>query len=112
MNLKKLERKIDREKEKLSDLCQKKADVLAKQELKAQEPEDHKKSRKKKKKGENEEEPEQTALDKQADIRYSYMRQNPIFYSERKSLKEFLAPDALDPNNYGYLKLIDGGREL
>lgn len=112
MNLKKLERKIDREKEKLSDLCQKKADVLAKQELKAQDPEDHKRSRKKKKKGKNEEEPEQTILDKQAEIRYSYMRQNPIFYSERKSLKEFLAPDAIDPNNYGYLKLIDGGREL
>ena len=63
MNLKKLERKIDREKEKLTDLCQKKADVLAKQELKAQEPEDHKKSRKRKKRGKKEEEPEQTILD-------------------------------------------------
>ena len=45
-------------------------------------------------------------------VRYSYMRQAPLFHARRKSLKELLAPDALDPNNYGYLKLQDAGRDV
>lgn len=49
---------------------------------------------------------------KLSQIQYSYMRQSPLFFAERKSLKEFLAPDAVDPNNYKYVKLQDAGRDV
>ena len=46
------------------------------------------------------------------EIQGSYARNNPLFYTARKSLKEFLAPDAVDPNNYGYVKLQDAVRDV
>ena len=114
MNLQKINKKIEKQKNKLSDLFRMRDGMLKMQELKAQDPEvTATRKKKKRKKGEEEEKtPEQLAVEKQAEIRYSYMRVNPIFYSERKSLKEFLAPDGIDPNNYGHLKLIDGGRTV
>ena len=114
MNLQKINKKIEKQKNKLYDLFRMRDGMLKRQELKAQDPEvTATRKKKKRKKGEEEEKtPEQLAAEKQAEIRYSYMRVNPIFYSERKSLKEFLAPDGIDPNNYGHLKLIDGGRTV
>ena len=105
MNLKLLDRKIKKQADKLDALKQKKNQYLKSQEVAAQEMEPTKKSKKKKKESQNSE-------DQMTKIQYSYLHQNPIFYSERKSLKELLAADALDPNNYGYLKLVDAGKEL
>ena len=107
MNLQKINKKIEKQKNKLSDLFRMRDGML-----KRQDPEvTASRKKKNRKKGEEEEKtPEQLAAEKQAEIRYSYMRVNPIFYSERKSLKEFLAPDGIDPNNYGHLKLIDAVR--
>lgn len=109
MNLKSLERKIARQKSKLKMLCDKRDGFLREQEMKNQEPVQGKKEKHRRQRGTDE---QKTQAEKMAGIRYSYMNQNPIFYAERKSLKELIAPDALDPNNYGYLKLVDAGREV
>lgn len=49
---------------------------------------------------------------KVSEIQYSYAKQSSLLYTERRSLKEFLAPDAVDPNNYKYVKLQDAGRDV
>ena len=90
MNLKLLDRKIKKQADKLDALKQKKNQYFKSQEVAAQEMEPTKKSKKKKKESQNSE-------DQMTKIQYSYLHQNPIFYSERKSLKELLAADALDP---------------
>lgn len=107
MKLKTLERRIERQKNKLKNLTEKRNGILKEQEYRNQEPAQDKKMRKKKEKHPKEKE---SQTDTMARIRYSYMA--PIFYAERKSLKEFLAPDALDPNNYGYLIVVDAGRKV
>lgn len=63
------------------------------------------------KKASGEERKEKDAA-KLAEMQLSYAQNNPLLYTERKVLKEFLAPDAVDPNNYGYVKLQDAGRDV
>ena len=76
MNLQKINKKIEKQKNKLSDLFRMRDGMLKRQELKAQDPEvTATRKKKKRKKGEEEEKtPEQLAVEKQAEIRYSYMR--------------------------------------
>ncbi len=102
MNLKKLEKRISRQKAKLDCLKAEKEELLKGEEEKKQEPQNEKKKKQE----------ALTEAEKVRRVRYSYMRQVPLFYADRKSLKEFLAPDAVDPNNYGYLKLQDAGRDV
>lgn len=104
MNVKKLEKRIAVEKEKLKRLRSKREEILRFEEERNQEPP------KRKKRGKKSKIPSDT--EKVRDIRHSYMQQVPLFFAERKSLKEFLAPDAVDPNNYGYLKIQDAGQDV
>ncbi len=124
MNRRKLEDKIGRLSDKLDILNKKRIEFLKEEEIKNQElPQQGKKlSRKEKREEEarkrelltpgHEKERKEAETKKILEMQYSYMKQAPLFYAERKSVKEFVAPDALDPNNYGYVKLIDAGREV
>ena len=70
MNLQKINKKIEKQKNKLSDLFRMRDGMLKMQELKAQDPEvTATRKKKKRKKGEEEEKtPEQLAVEKQAEI--------------------------------------------
>lgn len=122
--LKKLERKLEKSKIKVSKLDEKRTSILKDKEIDGQElpveaGQKIKKLKKerlekedRRKKLSDETERKEADAEKVSEIQYTYIRQNPLFYSERKALKEFLAPDAVDPNNYGYLKLQDAGRDV
>lgn len=113
MKLSSIEKKIARKKESLKKLTEQKAQILREQEYKNQEPPQEtgkKKDRKKRKNGEGD--VPETQEEKLKKITYSYMAQNPIYYADRKSLRELIAPDGADPNNYGFLKLEDAGRDV
>jgi hypothetical protein len=108
VKLSKLDRKIKKKKAQLETLQGQREDILREEEESRQEPEDTKKNKKKKKKGEE----EPSVKEQVQTICHSYVRIPALFYAARKSLKEFLSPDGLDPNNYGYIKIVDGGREV
>lgn len=122
--LKKIEKKLAKAKGKAEKLNEKRALILKEKEEEGQElPIEAGKNTKKIKEKRLEKEKNRTKIadskerkdadaEKVAEIQYTYIRENPLFYAERKSLKEFLAPDAVDPNNYGYLKLQDAGRDV
>ena len=120
----KIERKIEKSQEKTNKLKVRRAALLKKEEEESQElPTKEKRSGRKEKKERQKKEERRTALgdgwerkemdaSKISEIQFSYARQSSLFYAERKSLKDFLAPDAIDPNNYKYLKLQDAGRDV
>ena len=120
----KVEKKLNKYKERTKKLSEKYASLMKEEEEENQKlPISSKSSAKKEEKQQKIAEERRVSLTdgaqrKEADaakvseIQYSYARQNPVFYSERKSLKEFLAPDAVDPNNYKYVKLQDAGRDV
>ena len=120
----KVEKRIQKQKEKLLNLQEKRAVLIKNEEEENQKlPQgklkETKKDRKKKKKREENrknlpdgKERKEADMAKVSEVQFSYARQNPMFYAQRKSLKEFLAPDALDPNNYKYIKLQDAGRDV
>ena len=111
----KVEKRIQKQKEKLLNLQEKRAVLIKNEEEENQKlPQgklkETKKDRKKKKKREENrkylpdgKERKEADMAKVSEVQFSYARQNPMFYAQRKSLKEFLAPDALDPNNYKYI---------
>ena len=120
----KVEKRIQKQKEKLLNLQEKRAVLIKNEEEENQKlPQgklkETKKDRKKKKKREENrknlpdgKERKEADMAKVSEVQFSYARQNPMFYAQRKSLKEFLAPDTLDPNNYKYIKLQDAGRDV
>ena len=120
----KVEKRIQKQKEKLLNLQEKRAVLIKNEEEENQKlPQgklkETKKDRKKKKEREENrknlpdgKERKEADMAKVSEVQFSYARQNPMFYAQRKSLKEFLAPDALDPNNYKYIKLQDAGRDV
>ena len=120
----KIEKKIQKSREKVAALNAKRAELIRQEEEENQKlPLSGKHSASKEEKSLEEREKRRISLPdgkerKEADagkisqIQYSYMRQSPLFFAERKSLKEFLAPDAVDPNNYKYVKLQDAGRDV
>ena len=120
----KIEKKIQKSREKVEALNAKRAELIRQEEEENQKlPLSGKHSASKEEKSLEEREKRRISLPdgkerKEADagkisqIQYSYMRQSPLFFAERKSLKEFLAPDAVDPNNYKYVKLQDAGRDV
>ena len=122
--LSKIEKKLNKSREKTARLSEKRAHLIQKEEEENQELPSgkHKASRRSEKEREKKEAQRVSLLDgrerKEADaakvseIQYSYVRQSPLFYAQRRSLKEFLAPDAVDPNNYKYVKLQDAGRDV
>lgn len=122
--LSKIEKKLAKAKAKSAKLDEKRIEILKFQEEENQElPVEVGKNAKKVKKERAEKEQKRPKMAdgkerkeadaaKVAEIGYTYIRQNPLFYAARRSLKEFLAPDAVDPNNYGYLKLQDAGRDV
>lgn len=117
-----LERKLQKMKDKSAALNEKREQILKEQEEDNQEILQQKRSKKEKKKKIAKEknrtrlaagrERSEADTEKVSEIQYSYIRQSPLFYSSRKSLKEFLAPDFVDPNNYQYVKLQDAGRDV
>lgn len=118
-NLGKTEKKIEKTKGKLKVLNEKREAILRNKEEENQKlPKDKvsvsKKERRRMEKEAQKHLEDTTPKDRQAEkvreIQYSYLKQNPLFYAKRKSLKEFIAPDFVDPNNYGYVKLSDAGR--
>lgn len=120
--LERIEKKLQKSKDRTSVLSEKRAKILKEYEEENQEISQKKKSKKEKKK-EAARETERTQLSagkerdeadtaKISEIQRSYIRQSPLFYSARKSLKEFLSPDFIDPNNYQYIKLQDAGRDV
>lgn len=122
--LSKIERKLEKSKAKVADLSSKKAALKKLEEEENQKlpgTGKHGSGKEEKAKAEREErrkslpegkERKDADAGKVSEIQYSYMRQSPLCYAQRKSLKEFLAPDALDPNNYKYVKLQDAGRDV
>lgn len=124
MNKEKTEKKIEKLNSKLAVLKKQRIEFLKQEEEENQELPKKKKrmSRKEKKEAKkreaelletgHEKERKEAEAKKIMEIQYSYLKQSPLFYAERKSVKEFVAPDALDPNNYGYVKVIDAGRNV
>lgn len=114
----KTEKKITKYKDKLQKLNERRVQMLKEEEESAQRLSDDKEKKKAKRKNKGEDKPVNDKERKEInakqvkEVQYSYLRNAPLFYAERKSLKEFLAPDAVDPNNYGYVKLQDGGRDV
>lgn len=114
----KMKRKVGRCEKKISGLNDQRRAILKRIEEEEQQPPKRgegnapKGKRKKKAKGEGEASRNEPENKKAKELSYSYMRLSPLFYAERKSLKEFLAPDAVDPNNYGYVKVQDAGRDV
>lgn len=108
MDTKKLDKKIEKQKAKLESLKERKQEILREEEEIAQAPI---KEEKKKKKGKKQDK-NTTTEEKIQNVVHSYIRKAPLFFSERKSLKEFLAPDFVDPNNYSYLKITDAGQDV
>ena len=102
----KVEKRIQKQKEKLLNLQKKRAVLIKNEEEENQKlPQgklkETKKDRKKKKKREENrknlpdgKERKEADMAKVSEVQFSYARQNPMFYAQRKSLKEFLAPDA------------------
>lgn len=124
MNKEKTEKKIEKLNSKLAVLKKQRIEFLKQEEEENQELPKKKKrmSRKEKKEAKkreaellepgHEKERKEAEAKKIMEMQYSYLKQSPLFYAERKSVKEFVAPDALDPNNYGYVKVIDAGRNV
>ena len=124
MNRRKTEKKIEKLNSKLDALNKQRIEFLKQEEEENQELPKKKKrmSRKEKKEAEkkeaalkepgHEKERKEAENQKIMEMQYSYLKQSPLFYAERKSVKEFVAPDALDPNNYGYVKVVDAGRNV
>ena len=120
----KIEKKIEKMKARTQKLNEKYAEVRRAEEEENQKPPASRKlSSKKEEKLRKKKEEQRISLNdgterkdadasKVSEIQYSYAKQNPVLYAERKSLKEFLAPDAVDPNNYKYVKLQDAGRDV
>lgn len=120
----KIEKKIEKMKARTQKLNEKYAEVRRAEEEENQKPPASRKlSSKKEDKLRKKKEEQRISLNdgaerkdadasKVSEIQYSYAKQNPVLYAERKSLKEFLAPDAVDPNNYKYVKLQDAGRDV
>lgn len=107
MKLSKIEKRLARQTAKVKKIQEKRNELLEEEEQRMQEPSSDKKKKKGRKK-DKEKTPEQEVQE----IRDSYVRIAPLFHAKRKSLLEWLAPDGVDPNNYGYMKIIDGGKEI